>query len=136
MSYRALKHLLGETSLERKCRFIFGGGILMLITASFYWYGSQSEKMVLDLAVNLGCLWGQTVCDGLDWQWCCLMLGDGRETYVVVTPNRSHIVAPMDFVLEQLQKRLPEENTSMLLYDMLKGKAFGKAKAKAYLHVG
>jgi two-component system sensor histidine kinase BarA len=48
MSYRALKHLVGETSLERKCRFIFGGGILMLITASFYWYGSQTEKMVLD----------------------------------------------------------------------------------------
>jgi signal transduction histidine kinase len=48
MSYRALKHLLGETSLERKCRFIFGGGILILITGSFYWYGSQSEKMVLD----------------------------------------------------------------------------------------
>jgi signal transduction histidine kinase len=48
MSYRALKHLLGETSLERKCRFIFGGGILILITASFYWYGSQSEKMVLE----------------------------------------------------------------------------------------
>jgi two-component system, NarL family, sensor histidine kinase BarA len=48
MSYRALKHLLGETSLERKCRFIFGGGILILTTASFYWYGSQSEKMVLE----------------------------------------------------------------------------------------
>jgi signal transduction histidine kinase len=48
MSYRALKHLLGETSLERKCRFLFGVGILILITASFYWYGSQSEKMVLE----------------------------------------------------------------------------------------
>jgi signal transduction histidine kinase len=48
MSYRALKHLLGETSLERKCRFIFGGGILILITASFYWYARQSEKMVFE----------------------------------------------------------------------------------------
>ena len=48
MSYRALKHLLGETSLERKCRFIFGGGILILITASFSWYGRQSEKMVFE----------------------------------------------------------------------------------------
>ena len=31
MSYRAFKHLLGETSLERKCRFLFGAGILLLL---------------------------------------------------------------------------------------------------------
>ncbi len=46
MSYRTFKHLIGETSLERKCRFIFGGGILILITASFFWYGRRSEAMV------------------------------------------------------------------------------------------
>ena len=30
--YRSFKHLLGETSLERKCRFIFGLGILLLVS--------------------------------------------------------------------------------------------------------
>ncbi|QDV52387.1 ATP-binding protein [Gimesia fumaroli] len=35
MSYRAFKKLLGETNLERKCRFLFGGGLMVLITASF-----------------------------------------------------------------------------------------------------
>ena len=34
VSYRTFKHLLGETSLERKCRFIFGGGILVLVTSA------------------------------------------------------------------------------------------------------
>jgi signal transduction histidine kinase len=48
MSYRALKHLIGETGLERKCRFIFGGFILILTTASFYWYGRKSERMVYE----------------------------------------------------------------------------------------
>jgi hypothetical protein len=95
-----------------------------------------SKNTVLDLAVNLGCLWGQTVCDALAWQWCCLVLPEGQETCVIVTPNRSHMVSPMDFVLQQLQKRLPEENTSMLLFNMLKGKSFGSAKAKSYTHVG
>lgn len=47
MSYRTFKHLLGETSLERKCRFIFGGGILTLVTFSFYWYGQKTEQLVL-----------------------------------------------------------------------------------------
>jgi signal transduction histidine kinase len=48
VSYRALKHLIGETSLERKCRFIFGGGILVLITLSFSLYAWRSDKMVME----------------------------------------------------------------------------------------
>ena len=47
MSYRSFKHLLGETSLERKCRFIFGGGILVLVSCSFYWYGRKTESLVI-----------------------------------------------------------------------------------------
>jgi signal transduction histidine kinase len=47
VSYRSFKHLLGETSLERKCRFIFGGGILVLVTFSFYWYGQKTESLVV-----------------------------------------------------------------------------------------
>ncbi len=46
MSYRSFKHLLGETSLERKCRFIFGLGILLLVTVSFFLYGKKTEELV------------------------------------------------------------------------------------------
>ena len=46
MSYRTFKRLLGETSLERKCRFLFGGGLLMLITLSFYMYGKLTSGLV------------------------------------------------------------------------------------------
>ena len=45
MSYRAFKRLLGETSLERKCRFLFGGFILLLITASFWLYAQQTYSL-------------------------------------------------------------------------------------------
>jgi signal transduction histidine kinase len=48
MSYRALKRLLGETSLERKCRFLFGGFILLLISGSFYLYARQTEHLAYD----------------------------------------------------------------------------------------
>ncbi len=48
MSYRAFKRLLGETSLERKCRFLFGAFLLVLITCSFWLYAHQTE----DLAYN------------------------------------------------------------------------------------
>src|SRR4030042_161761 len=46
MSYRSIKRVLGETSLERKCRFLFGACLLLLITASFWVYGSQTESLV------------------------------------------------------------------------------------------
>jgi signal transduction histidine kinase len=55
MSYRAFKHLLGETSLERKCRFLFGAGILLLLTASFWWYAHQTEKLAYNQAALTTC---------------------------------------------------------------------------------
>src|SRR3954471_1809081 len=48
MSYRAFKRLLGETSLERKCRFLFGGFILVLISGSFWLYARQTEHLAYD----------------------------------------------------------------------------------------
>jgi two-component system, NarL family, sensor histidine kinase BarA len=54
MSYRTVKRLLGETSLERKCRFLFGGGLLLLITGSFYFYGRQTTKLVYEQNVITG----------------------------------------------------------------------------------
>ncbi|MDE2505805.1 MAG: HAMP domain-containing protein, partial [Planctomycetota bacterium] len=53
MSYRSFKHLLGETSLERKCRFMFGGGILILVSFSFYLYGQRTEGLVIEQNIQL-----------------------------------------------------------------------------------
>jgi two-component system, NarL family, sensor histidine kinase BarA len=46
MSYRTIKRLLGETSLERKCRFLFGGGLMLLITLSFLLYARLNANIV------------------------------------------------------------------------------------------
>ena len=48
MSYRTIKRLLGETSLERKCRFLFGGALLLLLTGSFYVYAMLNLRIVTD----------------------------------------------------------------------------------------
>src|SRR5580658_1641589 len=54
MSYRAFKRLLGETSLERKCRFLLGGGILLLITLSFWVYARQTEHIAYEQTATTG----------------------------------------------------------------------------------
>ena len=46
MSYRTLKKVLGETSLERKCRFLFGGGLMLLITGSFWFYAQLNLSLI------------------------------------------------------------------------------------------
>lgn len=54
MSYRAFKRLLGETSLERKCRWLLGAGVLVLMTGSFWVYARQTEDLAYDQLVTTG----------------------------------------------------------------------------------
>ena len=54
MSYRAFKRLLGETSLERKCRFLFGAGVLVLLTLTLGLYAKQAESLAYDQAILNG----------------------------------------------------------------------------------
>lgn len=48
MSYRSFKRALGETNIERKCRLLFGTCLLVLISGSFWWYGTATDKIVYD----------------------------------------------------------------------------------------
>lgn len=46
INYRSLKKMLGETSLERKCRLLFGVALMTLITASFWIYAARTRRLV------------------------------------------------------------------------------------------
>jgi len=54
MSYRAFKRLLGETGLERKCRYLLGAGVILLMSVSFYVYARQTEELAYDQLQNTG----------------------------------------------------------------------------------
>jgi signal transduction histidine kinase len=54
MAYRTLTNILGATSLERKCRFLFGLCLFVLIAGSFWWYGSRTEQVVYETTRNTG----------------------------------------------------------------------------------
>ena len=54
MAYKSFKEILGETSLERKCRFLFGLCLLLLITGSFWWYGQRTEEIVFTTTRSTG----------------------------------------------------------------------------------
>ena len=105
-----------------------------VIDAVFLGKKKVTKKAVEDMGVNLGCLWGQTICDKLGWEWC-YMTAHGSESYAVVPPDRSYALEPMNFVFTQLHKRLPEENTSLLLFNMVVGGSLKKQKRGAYITV-
>ena len=63
MSYRSFKRLLGETSLERKCRFLLGGFSLLLITGSFWIYAAQTEHLAYEQIPSVCRLLVQQVVD-------------------------------------------------------------------------
>jgi len=52
ISYRVLKKFVGETSLERKCRFLFGFALLILITGSFWLYDLRTQQLILSQQVQ------------------------------------------------------------------------------------
>jgi signal transduction histidine kinase len=54
MGYRTVKRVLGESNLERKCRRLFGVGMLLIISGSFYVYSRYNDRIVLDQNRFLG----------------------------------------------------------------------------------
>ncbi|MEO0530523.1 MAG: ATP-binding protein [Planctomycetota bacterium] len=55
MSYRGVKRVLvGETSLERKCRWWFGIALGVLLVLTFLWSGQELRDMVRDNDKKLG----------------------------------------------------------------------------------
>ncbi len=68
MSYRTFKHLLGETSLERKCRFIFGSGIFALVALSFTLYGLKTESLVIGRSEQAARMQAQEVLEKIHYK--------------------------------------------------------------------
>jgi signal transduction histidine kinase len=68
MSYRSFKRVLGESNIERKCRWLFGGCLFILITGSFWWYGKQTDELVFRQNRTKGRLLVDTVMALLHWE--------------------------------------------------------------------
>ena len=52
MGYRTIKRVLGETSLERKCRILFGTCLLLLIAIAFIWVDQIAENLIRENRVH------------------------------------------------------------------------------------
>jgi hypothetical protein len=109
---------------------------LRMAIDEFRLWDEERRAANLDKAsLCMGCLWGQTLCDGCGWEWASVSLGSEWENYGVVSPNRSHVVFPLQFARELL--RDPErDQTSLLLHNMVKAANLPPADPGSYQVIG
>jgi two-component system sensor histidine kinase BarA len=98
MSYRSIKRFLGETSLERKFRFLFGACLLLLITASFWWYGKQTEKLIYDQNPIKGRLLANQVMVSLHWKETDTQFADTVRIFTERTNHQQNQEYNWDFI--------------------------------------
>src|SRR6476469_8913698 len=67
--YRSLKRVLGESNLERKCRWLFGICVGGLILLAFWWVDRISEGLIEATAQSQGRGFVRHVLLDLHWQW-------------------------------------------------------------------
>ncbi|MBI3462477.1 MAG: HAMP domain-containing protein [Planctomycetes bacterium] len=69
MSYRSLKRVLGETSLERKCRLLFGFFLVVLVGGSFWLYGYFTDKQLVAHNRKTGRVLVNPLLVEVHWKW-------------------------------------------------------------------
>ncbi len=90
-----------------------------------------SDSTLQNMSKCLGCLWGQVICDEFGWTWA-LIKSDADEQCGVVTPNRSHVVFPLQFVHDLLNGTSPETGSVPLYHRILTGQ-IPVSKERGYL---
>jgi hypothetical protein len=94
----------------------------------------HTEKEAEDAALLLGCLWGQTLCDEMGWEWIALRQGK-RSLYGVASPKRESVALPMQHILS-LFKNPDEEANTLLLYNMIRTGEMTVSLPKSYTIIG
>jgi signal transduction histidine kinase len=103
MSYQSIKRVLGETSLERKCRFLFGVCLFILISGSFWWYGFQTEQLVYKNDRTTGRLLVDQTMLNKHLEWATAIQKD-RPSEGITDPNAVLYKEMIEDLVKQLSK--------------------------------
>jgi len=95
MPQRRLYRVLGETSLELKCLMLFGGFLLLVITASFLSYWLVTEGLVKEQNPKTGGLLVDRIMLSVHWQ----NLDPDKETFLPVIKSLDERLKKQDYGL-------------------------------------
>src|SRR5262245_49578999 len=109
--YRNLKRVLGESNLERKCRWLFGICVGGLILVAFWWVDRVSEGLIEDTAHSKGRDLVRYVLIDLHWQfWSKGDSGSDRQG-----ADRQKVIAKQnrDLAQEKYEARILSLDTAI-----------------------
>src|SRR3989442_12510186 len=87
----------------------------------------KDEESLIDLASQLGCLYGNILRDEVGWEWR-IVNADGDEFLGIGPADKSVMLAPIGYIHSQMTAPASGDNTSMLLFNMIKGGAMPKGE--------
>ena len=94
------------------------------------------DQKALEASIPFGALWGEQVNRALGWEWVWLTEAEDQqyEYYAVVSPGREHYISPF-FLLTHYIMRAKEDDTSVLLFNMLKAGMLPPSRPRGYLEL-
>ena len=76
------------------------------------------DDTAIELADELGFMIGQMICWGLDWEWSNVDFPEEGEFFCVCSPNRGHVIDPVDWIYQLLTDN-KRTNNCLLTWNML-----------------
>jgi hypothetical protein len=81
-----------------------------------------------------GSLWGEQIVKQFGWEWARVEFGDGSATFGVVSPDRSLVIYPLDFMLGCMQNP-GVDVTVALSFNMLLAGSVPTMRRRSYTNV-
>ena len=81
-----------------------------------------------------GSLWGEQLVKQFGWQWAQVNFGENSFTFGVVSPDRSMVINPLDFLLDCLSNP-GVDVTVMLAFNMLLERSIPQMRPRSYIDV-
>src|SRR5947208_4828076 len=95
----------------------------------------NNKEALLELASQLGCLYGNILRDEVGWEWC-IVNDEGDEFLGIGPADKSVMLAPIGYIHSQMTAPASGDNASMLLFNMIKGGTIPKGEPDEYVSLG
>ncbi len=86
--------------------------------------------------MGLGALWGEQLRARTGWEWLHLTYAEGFKSYGLAPKDRHCACFPLNDIPEQMSLEKRDENTSILLFNMVVAGRTPETKDKAYTPFG
>jgi len=95
----------------------------------------SDDQSLIGLASQLACLYGNILRDEMGWEWW-IVKENGGEFLGIGPADKSAMLTPVGYIYSQMTAPASGDNTSMLLFNMIRAGNLPKGKPGEYVRIG